>query len=84
MGLSAFTVTVWGEPSFSSFPSTSGVGLVSEGLLFEEKLLNTFGVGIGLDKKRGGCQDHETQDVRDTVTTSKTSVFSQNRIDRMF
>ena len=48
MGLSVVTARVWGEASFASFAGTSDAGSASEGVPFEEKLLNIFGVGIGL------------------------------------
>ena len=62
MGPSVVTATVCGATFFGPSAGTSGVGLVSEGLLFDEELLNIFGTGIGFGEKRGvGCQDQEAQ-----------------------
>jgi len=60
-GPSAVTTTGCGKSIFSSFVGTSGAGLLSEALLFEENFLNSFGVGMGLGKRRGGCQNCEAQ-----------------------
>ena len=59
------TAAVCEKSSFSSFAGASGAGLLSEALLFEENFLNSFGVGMGLGERRGGCQNRETQGIQD-------------------
>lgn len=55
--------TARGESPFSSSAGTSGAGLVSEALFFEEDFLNSFNTGIGLGKKERGCQDRKVEDI---------------------
>ena len=59
------TAAVCDKSPFSSFAGTSGAGLLSEALLLEENFLNSFGVGMGLDKRRGGRQNREAQCIQD-------------------
>lgn len=58
---------VWGESPFSSSTGTSGAGLVSETLPFEEDFLNSFDIGIGLGTKGRRCQSRKVEDIQDIL-----------------
>jgi hypothetical protein len=60
-GPSAVTAIARGMTVFSSSAGTPGVEPLPEEVFFGENLLNSFGVGIGLGRRRGGRQERNAR-----------------------